>query len=200
MLVGHAGIALAAKAAAPRLPLAALLVAALAVDMLGCGLEVSRVPQAAAIAHSLPVSAGLALVFFLLCAVATASVRLAALLALVAFSHWPLDWLVHEPDLPLWGPDGPRVGLGLWRTPAVAVGVEFGIAAAGLAVYLLRRGSLMVAGLMLLAAVPSAIAACSQAAYRAASPSAEFGLALGGLIAMAAFIAAAAWADRRRKT
>ena len=196
MLVGHAGIALLAKAAAPKLNLGALLLAALAIDILGCVLVLAHVPFAAGIAHSLTLAAGLSLAVFILWSVPAHDMRGAAILALVAFSHWPLDWLVHEPDLPLFSPDGLAVGYGLWRTPALAIGVELAIAAAGLAAYLARRGSRMVAALIVLAAVPSVIAAYSQAAYHAASPSASYAVAAGGLAAMLAFVAAAAWAER----
>ncbi len=45
----------------------------------------------------------------------------------VAFSHWILDLLVHRADLPILpgnfgGP--PRLGFGLWATPAVAATLE----------------------------------------------------------------------------
>jgi len=32
----------------------------------------------------------------------------------LAFSHWPLDWLVHRPDLPLFPHGETLLGLGLW--------------------------------------------------------------------------------------
>ncbi|MGB3455627.1 MAG: hypothetical protein WBG08_02055 [Litorimonas sp.] len=36
---------------------------------------------------------------------------------LLAFSHWPLDWLVHRPDL-VWVPGSDvKLGLGLWNYP-----------------------------------------------------------------------------------
>ena len=49
--------------------------------------------------------------------------RGALLLALVVLSHWPLDLLVHRPDLPLW-PGGPAVGLSLWNHPVFEGGLE----------------------------------------------------------------------------
>ena len=36
--------------------------------------------------------------------------------ALVVFSHWVLDFIVHAPDLPLLFENSPKVGLGLWTT------------------------------------------------------------------------------------
>lgn len=58
--------------------------------------------------------------------------RSAWLLALVVFSHWPLDLLVHRPDLPLW-PGGPVVGLSLWDHPALEHWLESLMVAAGAA-------------------------------------------------------------------
>lgn len=36
-------------------------------------------------------------------------------IGLLAFSHWPLDWLVHRPDLPLYPGGALMLGLGLWN-------------------------------------------------------------------------------------
>lgn len=38
----------------------------------------------------------------------------AAIMGGLAFSHWPLDWLVHRPDLPLVPHGETLLGLGLW--------------------------------------------------------------------------------------
>ena len=40
--------------------------------------------------------------------------RGALVVAALAFSHWPLDWLVHRPDLPLYPGGSEMLGLGLW--------------------------------------------------------------------------------------
>ena len=48
-------------------------------------------------------------------------------MALFAFSHWPLDWLVHRPDLLLW-PYGERMlGLGLWDFAWPSYALEVGL-------------------------------------------------------------------------
>lgn len=52
------------------------------------------------------------------------SPRTAALLAALVVSHWVLDWVTHLPDLPLWPPRGPRLGLGLWNSVGGTVVVE----------------------------------------------------------------------------
>jgi len=40
-----------------------------------------------------------------------------AVMGLLTFSHWPLDWLVHRPDLPLYPGSEVMLGLGLWNYP-----------------------------------------------------------------------------------
>ena len=39
------------------------------------------------------------------------------------FSHWVLDFIVHRPDLPLYG-NAAKVGLGLWNASVVAFSLE----------------------------------------------------------------------------
>jgi hypothetical protein len=59
------------------------------------------------------------------------------LLALVV-SHWVLDAIAHEPDMPLLPGAGPRVGLGLWHSLPLTLVVE-GVLFAG-AVFFYVRG------------------------------------------------------------
>jgi hypothetical protein len=44
-------------------------------------------------------------------------------IGIAVFSHWLLDFLVHRPDLPLYG-DTAKVGLGVWNYPAVALSLD----------------------------------------------------------------------------
>ncbi|MGE3249759.1 MAG: hypothetical protein AB7J28_08040 [Hyphomonadaceae bacterium] len=53
----------------------------------------------------------------------------------LVFSHWILDFLVHTNDLLLY-PGGPRVGLGWWDNPPLAMGAELGLFALGFVLYL----------------------------------------------------------------
>ena len=46
--------------------------------------------------------------------------------ALVVVSHWFLDLLVHVPDLTLYGMP-PKLGLGLWNHPLIAMPVELAL-------------------------------------------------------------------------
>lgn len=151
MFIGHFGAALGAKALAPRASLGSLFLAAQLADLawpalLLLGIERVRIaPGITAVTpldfehypvtHSL---AGISLwglafgaVYFLLVRNARGAIVVGGLVA----SHWVLDLVVHRPDLPLY-PGGAMVGLGLWNSVAGTLVVEFGILAAGAAVYL----------------------------------------------------------------
>ena len=50
--------------------------------------------------------------------------RGAGIVAAAVLSHWVLDFVTHRPDLPLWPPNGPVVGLGLWNSVAGTLAAE----------------------------------------------------------------------------
>ena len=58
-----------------------------------------------------------------------------AIIALLVFSHWLLDLVVHRPDLALFD-DHDKVGFGLWNFPEIAMPLEIGLLLIGFAVYL----------------------------------------------------------------
>lgn len=66
-------------------------------------------------------------------------IRAALLIVAAAFSHWLLDALVHQPEMPLTGENSPAVGMGLWNNMPVGLGIETGIVVLGL--FLFMRGS-----------------------------------------------------------
>jgi hypothetical protein len=60
----------------------------------------------------------------------------ALVMALLVFSHWMLDVLVHRPDLPLLVSDqGTKMGLGLWNSLFTTLVLELGSFAAGILIY-----------------------------------------------------------------
>src|SRR3954451_13518136 len=67
--------------------------------------------------------------------IAWRSSRAALVVAAAVFSHWPLDLVVHQSDMPLVGNAG-KVGLDLWSSAPATYLVEMLIVAAGLALYL----------------------------------------------------------------
>jgi hypothetical protein len=152
MFLGHYGLALAAKRAAPRTSLGALTFAAQFLDelwpiLLLLGIEhVKIVPGIMAtspldftdypISHSLVMAIvwGTLIggVYFLLRRYG----RGAWILGALAVSHWFLDLPMHRPDLPLWpGASSPLLGWGWWNSIAVTVIIELTIFAAGISIY-----------------------------------------------------------------
>ena len=68
------------------------------------------------------------------------------LIGVLAFSHWPLDWLVHRPDLPLYPSGDLMLGLGLWNFAWPAFVLEVGILGAMMAWWLsVTRGPIWTA-------------------------------------------------------
>jgi hypothetical protein len=155
MLVGHLGAGLAAKAVAPRVGLGTLVAAAFLLDIVLwlfviLHIEGATVPGDFAerhmLAFSFPWSHSLAGALFWAAAAAFVwtwsggegkyFAFAPAVIAATVLSHWLLDFLVHGPEMPLWGPGSPSVGLGLGQPTALIV--ELVIAAAGLGIFLWR--------------------------------------------------------------
>ncbi len=160
MLVGHLGAGLAAKAVEPRINLAVLFGAALFLDVLLwvfvlMGMEAATAPADYSERHYLYFNFAYshsfmaAILWSVAGAVAWAVLnkdgelaarifsRSAIIVALVVFSHWALDFLVHPAQLPI-APGGPALGLGFWDEQPLGLAVELVIAAGGLALYAMR--------------------------------------------------------------
>lgn len=155
MFIGHWAPALIAAAASPRAPrLGTLFIAAQLVDwaffgFLLLGIEHMRVtpgisamnpmdlyhmPYTHSLLGSVAFAAGFAALIW-----AASRERLAAVIGgAVVLSHWFLDLLVHVPDLTLAG-SPPKLGLGLWNDPVVAMPLEIGLTLGALWFYAARR-------------------------------------------------------------
>lgn len=154
MFLGHFGVALAAKKAAPKTSLGTLVLAAQFADMLWpvfllLGWErvriapgITRVTPLDFVSypwsHSLVTQIGwgvaLGAVYFAL----RRDGRAAAVVAACVPSHWLLDYVVHRPDMPL-VPGGPRYGLGIWNSLLLTLAAELGLLGIGLFLYLSER-------------------------------------------------------------
>ncbi len=150
MFIGHIGVALAAKRAAPQVSLGTLILATSWIDLvwpifLLLGIEhVAVAPGNTAFTpldflhypftHSLlmVIVWGLLLggAYFLV----RQSVKDSIVIGSVVISHWMLDWLTHRPDLPLY-PDGPKFGLGLWNSVPLTIAIEALIFVVGVLLY-----------------------------------------------------------------
>ncbi|HQU59666.1 MAG: metal-dependent hydrolase [Phaeodactylibacter sp.] len=138
MFIGHFAVGMGAKAAAPRVSLGSLFLAAQFVDLLWptlllFGVErVKIVPGITTvtpldfehypITHSLLMAAVWGLLFTLVYWLFQKNKRGAIVLGLCVVSHWFLDLLVHRPDLPLIPGGATRLGIGLWNSlPATLI-------------------------------------------------------------------------------
>jgi membrane-bound metal-dependent hydrolase YbcI (DUF457 family) len=154
MVAGHFGFAAAVKARARGVPLWALMLATVWLDIVFVPLLLAGVerldPVAGAKAgayggaiihadytHSLVGAVVLALVFALPAALRYGR-RAGIVLAAVVFSHWLLDLPMHRGDMPLL-PGGagalPRLGFGLWRYPLPSALLELAVVVAGAVMY-----------------------------------------------------------------
>jgi hypothetical protein len=151
MFVGHFGVALAAKRAAPKGSLATFIFAAEYLDLvwpifLLLGIEHVRIAPGITkvspldlydypVSHSLLTVLGWSALIGILYFAIRRYGRGAWTVALAVLSHWVLDFISHRPDMPLW-PGGPRVGLGLWNSWPASIVVEVLILGIGLWIYL----------------------------------------------------------------
>jgi len=175
MFVGHYSVSLAARRIGPDIPLWVWFVAVQWLDLFFMvfvltGIEKMRITPGftksnALDLYSMPYSHGLigaavlSVAFAAIVAVALPAARrpsVISLLALAAFSHWILDFVVHTPDLALFDTNT-KVGLGLWNHLAVELTVELAlilvcawIYASGVGAKARRRVAILVAAMVVL--------------------------------------------------
>jgi hypothetical protein len=142
MIAGHFGFAAMVKSREPRVPLWSLMLATVWLDIVfvpllimkietlnpvpglhgGYGENIIHADYTHSLLGALALSVVLGLVFG-----APWGKRCAIVVGFVSFSHWLLDLLVHRHDMPILPANYgslPRLGFGLWRSPAVSVGLE----------------------------------------------------------------------------
>ena len=120
--------------------------------------------------------------------------RASVLVGLAVFSHWPLDVLVHRPDMPIWD-DAAKVGLGLWNRPALAFGLEALLLLGALALCLSRRPGRRIA----LGVFSLIMIAVQAGVFFGPPPASGAQIALTALVAYGVYAAVAWWlADRGR--
>jgi hypothetical protein len=152
MFIGHFGLALAAKKAAPRTSLGTTFLATEWIDglwpiFLLIGIETVKIaPGDTAFSpleftsypysHSLLMVCVWGLLLGGLYFAIRRSRRGALVVGLLVVSHWVLDWFTHRPDLPLMPGGAAREGLGLWNSVTGTLIIEGLIFLIGIAIYL----------------------------------------------------------------
>jgi membrane-bound metal-dependent hydrolase YbcI (DUF457 family) len=152
MFLGHFGVALAAKAWAPRTSLGTLFLAGQFLDLLWPTLLLAQIERVRIdavnggvtplvfvhypISHSLLAAAAWAALLALVYLALTRNRRGALIVALLVVSHWFLDALVHRPDLLLVPWSSTAIGLNLWASRVATLAVELPLFAIGLLLYL----------------------------------------------------------------
>ena len=152
MFIGHFGIGLGSKKAAPKVSLGTLFLAAQFLDLLWptfllLGWEKVTINQGSQeltplnftyypFSHSLFVAMVWGLLVGAIYFLVKRNKRGSIILGLCVLSHWFLDLIVHRPDLPLYPGNSPLVGFGLWNYKLAEVIVEGLIFIAGLIIYL----------------------------------------------------------------
>jgi membrane-bound metal-dependent hydrolase YbcI (DUF457 family) len=214
MFIGHIAVGFASKRFAPRTSLGLLLGATMFADLLwpvllAFGLERVRIDSTARWSNldfvSYPWSHSLAALVFwaTVCAgIYWAVTRYrpgAVLIWIGVVSHWVLDWITHQPDMPLW-PGSALYGLGLWNSIAGTITVELAMLAAGLWLYLraTRAGDRI--GLYAMAAFVALIVYIEISSPFGAPPPSVSAMVWMSVIAEPILLVWAWWFDRHRTT
>jgi hypothetical protein len=150
MFLGHFGVAFAAKKAAPKASLGALVFAAQFADLLWpvlllLGIEKVRIVPGLLpaspfdfasypVSHSLVTQIGWGTLIGLVYFGFKREGRDALLVGALVPTHWILDFVAHRPDMPIY-PGGAKYGLGMWNSIALTLVVEYVLFAAGIAMY-----------------------------------------------------------------
>ncbi len=217
MFLGHYGVALAMKRAEPKISLGTLFLAAQLADLLwGCFLllgweNVRILPDSNPlltfqfidypISHSLLGMIGwsiaAAIVYYSWpTRDTTRHWQAAALVGLAVLSHYPLDVLVHLPDLPLAGNDSPKLGLGLWNHLGLSVALELIFLAAGAGVYVALRTRRHPVRAVRLALVLLLLIGVYAAALFGPPPPSVAAVALSDIVFLLLMAALGIWADK----
>ena len=217
MFLGHYGIAFALKRAEPKLSLGTLFVAVQLADLLWgifllLGWERVRIdPGFTAvtplqfleypISHSL---VGMALWALIGAAVyyswptrdTSRHWQAAALVGVAILSHFLLDLVVHAPDLPVWGQDSRKLGLGLWNNPTATLLLELVTLAAGVAVYVGFRSRRHPVRAGRLGSLVLVLVAIYLVNLFGPPPPSVTAIAVADIIGLLLLAAFAAWTDR----
>src|SRR5215471_10827750 len=213
MFVGHYAVGLAAKRFAPRTSLGVLIAAPILLDLLWpifllvgweyVSIEPNRNPFLRLQFDSYPISHGLVAVIGWATLFASIYFGLARYLIgaitiwFGVISHWLLDYIVHQPDLPLYAGGSRLLGLGLWNRPKTTITIELIMFAVGIFIYLRTTKPKDAIGNLAFWFFVLALAGLYAAVIFAPPPSSVKKIAIGTMFSWL-FVAWAWWLDRHR--
>lgn len=219
MFAGHYGVSLAAKKVEPKAPLGLLFLAAQFVDILWAlfmqvGIEKVQVDPklpssplrmtSIGYTHSLVAALGWSGVAYVIVRylpiVKDSRYRepIALVTAVVVFSHWVLDIIMHRSDMGLWF-NSYKIGLGLWNYSVPAFLFESATLLAGLWIYLRSTTASTFGGRYGMVIFTAVLLLINAATYWVAPPTTNAPrLALFNLSCYIIFAAIAAWLDGKR--
>jgi len=152
MFIGHFGLGFGAKTASPSVSLGTLFLAAQFADLLWptfllLGIERVEIDPGATVmtplnfvsypySHSLLALSVWGVLFAgVYIAVRRARPMAGMVLAVLVFSHWVLDVIVHRPDMPLTLTGTTRLGFGVWNSIPATIAVELIVFGVGVMIY-----------------------------------------------------------------
>ena len=218
MFLGHFGAALALKRVEPKLSLGTLFLAAQLTDLLWgafllTGWEQVRIDPGYTVVTPLqfvhyPITHSLvgALAWALVAAAVYYSWptrdtsrhwQASAIVGLAVLAHFPLDVLVHVPDLTLAGDGTPRWGLGLWQHLGATLAAELAALGLGIAVYVAFRSRRHPVRAGRLAGLVVVLVGLYLASLFGPPPPDPTTIAVADILGLLGLAAMAAWVDRR---
>lgn len=213
MFIGHYGAGFAIRAKTPKVPLWILFIAVQLVDV-GWGIFVLTGIEKVRIVPGITKTNPLDLYYMpythsLLGSLVWALVAMGAwglwmrgkqwasatLVGLAVFSHWPLDLIVHRPDLPLYD-DTLKMGLGLWNFPVISFGLEIALLAGGMTWYLRSIGAVGIAKTWPMWAFVVVLIGSQSTVFFGAPPETPAQAAVLALVSYAMFSLVALWLEK----
>jgi membrane-bound metal-dependent hydrolase YbcI (DUF457 family) len=150
MFIGHFAVGFAAKTLSPKASLGTYFLAALFLDLLWPALLLLKIEEAVInttghppivfshypISHSLLMAIVWAVIISTIYFLFKRYKKAAIMIGLAVVSHWVLDVIVHQPDLPLVPGVEQKVGLGEWVFRELALFLELVMFFVGIALYM----------------------------------------------------------------
>jgi hypothetical protein len=216
MFIGHLGAGLAMRKFDKKTNLAWFFISVLFLDLLLWflilfGIEKVIVPEdfenlhylkfIFPYSHSLIATIAWSILIYVAAEIITKRRKTAILLGLGVFSHYIFDFIVHPPDLTIFGNNSAVIGLGLWTHIYVSLIVELAIYFAGLFIYLKETRGVGFSGkygMYIFSLILVAAAFVSQLL----SPRPQNGNEVAGsaLLSIVLVILISFWLDRKRIT